>query len=181
MKNYWPLVRTWTFYLGAHPLPSEKHFWDKGLLEQPQNEPGTLPNDRTWPLSYIDSLGRTPCPLAEPPSDVNLYFPCPALPPWVLLYKPVKNLAGRRFSSTPLGAWVSTPELWSMFHVLSCCCSIKSCLLHFEYGLSVFLGPRLSRGLSAWVRVSLWGSFTHSHRCRLLSLESLNQDFFRQC
>ena len=56
MKNYWPLVRTWTFYLGAHPLPSEKHFWDKGLLEQPQNEPGTLPNDRTWLLSYVDSL-----------------------------------------------------------------------------------------------------------------------------
>jgi hypothetical protein len=77
MKNYWPLVRTWTFYLGAHPLPSrgcsrntpklftpklltlkfdQEHFWDKGLLKQPQNEPGTLPNDRTWLLSYVDSL-----------------------------------------------------------------------------------------------------------------------------
>lgn len=38
-----------------------------------------------------------------------------------------------------------------MFHVLSCCCSIKSCLLHFEYGLSVFLGPRLSEGLPSGV------------------------------
>ena len=26
------------FHLGAHPLPSRKHFWDKGLLEQPQND-----------------------------------------------------------------------------------------------------------------------------------------------
>ena len=32
--------------------------------------------------------------------------------------------------------------------VLSCCCFIKSYLLHFMYGLSVFLGTRLSRGLS---------------------------------
>ena len=36
-KNYWPLVRTWTFHLGAHPLPSGKHTWEKHFLEQPQN------------------------------------------------------------------------------------------------------------------------------------------------
>jgi hypothetical protein len=35
----------------------------------------------------------------------------------------------------------------------------KSYLLHFMYGLSVFLGTRLSQDLSAWVRVSLRGSF----------------------
>nr|BAE28859.1 unnamed protein product [Mus musculus] len=32
--------------------------------------------------------------------------------------------------------------------VLSCCYFFKSCLLHFMYGLSVFLGTRLSRDLS---------------------------------
>ena len=37
----------------------------------------------------------------------------------------------------------------ALVYVLSCCYFIKSCLLHFEYGLSVFLGPWLSRGLSA--------------------------------
>ena len=36
----------------------------------------------------------------------------------------------------------------ALVYVLSCCCFIKSCLQHFEFGLSVFLGPRLSRGLS---------------------------------
>ena len=36
----------------------------------------------------------------------------------------------------------------SFFYQLSCCCFIKSCLLHFMYGLSVFLGTRLSRDLS---------------------------------
>lgn len=36
----------------------------------------------------------------------------------------------------------------ALVYVLSCCCFIKSCPLHFEFGLSVFLGPRLSRGLS---------------------------------
>ena len=43
--------------------------------------------------------------------------------------------------------------------VLSCCYFIKSYLLHFMYGLSVFLGTRLSRDLSVWVRVSPRGSF----------------------
>ncbi|CCD12659.1 hypothetical protein, unlikely [Trypanosoma congolense IL3000] len=35
----------------------------------------------------------------------------------------------------------------ALVYVLSCCCFIKSCLQHFEFGLGVFLGPRLSRGL----------------------------------
>ena len=30
-------MRTWTFHLGAHPLPSGKHTWEKHFLEQPQN------------------------------------------------------------------------------------------------------------------------------------------------
>ena len=146
-------MHSWTSHPGVRTLPTKdcsRNIFEIGVSwNNLKNEPGTLPNDRTWPLSYVDSLDRTPCPLAEPLSDVNLYFPCPALPPWVFLYKPVKNPGWlSNLLYTILGAWVSTPELWSMFHVLSCCCSIKSCLLHFKYGLSVFLGPRLSRGLS---------------------------------
>ena len=110
-------------------------------------------------LSYVESLGRTPCPLAEPLSYVNLYFPCPALPPWVFLYKPVKNLAGRRFSSTPLGVWVSTPELWSM------CCFHAAALLNLAFNIlsSVSVSSWVCGCPEAWVRVSLRGSFSTTY------------------
>jgi hypothetical protein len=60
-------------------------------------------------------------------------------------------LAGRRFSSTPVGVWVSTPELWSVcFHVAA----LLNLTFYILYMVSV----------SSWVRgcpgtwVPEWGS-----------------------
>ena len=157
-------MRTWTFT--SEPTPShlenilEKNiFWNNHRMFQ---QARCIANHRIWLFGWVNLwLLNFPYSLPIPPPSL-WFFPLKACENFEsssrLLYPVLRCMS---FDPRALCAFMLLLyfDPRALVCVLSCRCFIKSYLLHFMYGLSVFLGTRLSRDLSVWVRVFPRGSF----------------------
>ena len=151
----------------SEPTPShlenilEKNiFWNNHRMFQ---QARCIANHRIWLFGWVNLwLLNFPYSLPIPPPSL-WFFPLKACEKFEsssrLLYPVLRCMS---FDPRALCAFMLLLyfDPRALVCVLSCCCFIKSYLLHFMYGLSVFLGTRLSRDLSVWVRVSPRGSFS---------------------